>query len=286
MTTSILETITEQYPSFTRSEKKLANYILAHPNESQYLSIRSLAENSEVSESTITRFCYTLGLEGYNSLKLALAKSGQILPSPDAPESLKRISSSDDGLKEMIEDLYNSYITAFKETVEQFNPDSFNKAVDLLSAARRVYCFGSGGSMVMAMEAWARFSVCSSAFIHIADSHMQVIAISTASKEDVILYFSYSGATKDFQDVARISKERGIPIILITHFKNSSAAQAASVTLLCGYNESPLQLGCVPAKMGQLLLIDCLYNAFYRKNFAACSKAESSTLESVSNKLF
>lgn len=82
MTDSILDAMTEQYNSMTRSGKKLANYILSNTAETQYLSITSLAENSGVSEATITRFCRMLGLNGYHELKLALAKSepGRIRP--------------------------------------------------------------------------------------------------------------------------------------------------------------------------------------------------------------
>ena len=78
MTDSILDAMTEQYNSLTRSGKKLANYILSNTAETQYLSISSLAENSGVSEATITRFCRMLGLGGYHELKLALAKSDRL----------------------------------------------------------------------------------------------------------------------------------------------------------------------------------------------------------------
>ena len=50
MAGNILEQITEQYHSLTRSGKRLADYIFANAHDSQYLSISSLAENSGVSE--------------------------------------------------------------------------------------------------------------------------------------------------------------------------------------------------------------------------------------------
>ncbi|MFR8903137.1 MAG: MurR/RpiR family transcriptional regulator [Blautia wexlerae] len=59
---SILDSITEQYHSLTKSGKKLADYVFSHTTETQYLSITSLAENCKVSEATITRFCRGLGL--------------------------------------------------------------------------------------------------------------------------------------------------------------------------------------------------------------------------------
>lgn len=52
--------------------------------------------------------------------------------------------------------------------------------ISILSSSRRIYCFGQGGSMIMAMEAWARFSTASPNFVHICDSHMQASAIAMA----------------------------------------------------------------------------------------------------------
>ena len=72
---NILESMTEEYNSLTRSGKKLADYIFVNTTSVQYMSITSLAENCGVSEATITRFCRGLGLSGYNDFKLALAKS-------------------------------------------------------------------------------------------------------------------------------------------------------------------------------------------------------------------
>ena len=72
---SILETLTEQYNDLTKSSKKIAQYIFENAQEAQYISITNLAEECEVAEATITRFCRQLGFSGYNDFKLALAKS-------------------------------------------------------------------------------------------------------------------------------------------------------------------------------------------------------------------
>ena len=62
MASNILESITAQYHSLTRSGKKLADYIFAHTGEAQYFSISTLAENSGVSEASITRSVMGWGL--------------------------------------------------------------------------------------------------------------------------------------------------------------------------------------------------------------------------------
>lgn len=281
---NLMDSITEQYHSFPRSGKKLADYIFANRGDAQYLSISDLSEKSGVSEASITRFCRSLGLSGYNAFKLALARSERVsdLGEPmGTPEGI----SSEDSLGSIFQKLHASNILSLTETLNLLDEAAVEQAADLLSKADRIYCFGQGGSMVMAMEAWARFSTATSRFIHIQDSHMQSINISLSTDRDVILFFSYSGSTKDMEDIMTIAKQRNIPVILVTHFPRSRAAEFADIILLCGYNESPLQSGSVAAKVGQLFLIECLFYAFCKRNPEYYSAARTATAEAITPKM-
>ena len=284
MASNILESITAQYHSLTRSGKKLADYIFAHTGEAQYFSISTLAENSGVSEASITRFCHGLGLAGYNDFKLALAKTDHVTDMGELSDSPQGIAS-EDSLNTIFQKIHKASVLSLNETLELLNEDAINKAVDLLVQADRVFCFGNGGSMVMAMEAWARFSTATSRFVHVSDSHMQIMNTALATSRDVLLVFSYSGSTKEMEDTLQIAREHGVSIILVTHYPNSRAAQFADVVLLCGYNEGPLQSGSIPAKVGQLLLIDCLFYGFCRRNPEASAAARSATAEAVARKM-
>ncbi len=284
MTGNILELITEQYHSLTRSSRKLADYILANTHDSQYMSISSLAENCGVSEASITRFCRSLGLSGYNNLKLALAKAAYVTDIGDPSDTPETITSKDT-LNSIFHKLYDSNILSLNETMELLDETEISRAVDLISSADRVFCLGNGGSMVMAMEAWARFSIATSRFVHIEDSHMQVMNISLATEKDVILFFFYSGSTKDMEDIMRIAVERHVSVILVTHFPNSRATKYADVILLCGYKEGPLQSGSVAAKIGQLFIIECLFYVFCKRNPEVYSKARSATADAIMPKL-
>ena len=282
MAGNILESITAQYHSLTRSGKKLADYIFAHTGEAQYFSISTLAENSGVSEASITRFCHGLGLAGYNDFKLALAKTDHVTDMGELSDSPQGIAS-EDSLNTIFQKIHKASVLSLNETLELLDEDAINKAVDLLVQADRVFCFGNGGSM--AMEAWARFSTATSRFVHVSDSHMQIMNTALATSRDVLLVFSYSGSTKDMEDTLQIAREHGVSIILVTHYPNSRAAQFADVVLLCGYNEGPLQSGSIPAKVGQLLLIDCLFYGFCRRNPEASAAARSATAEAVARKM-
>lgn len=284
MAGNILDAITENYHTLTNSGRKLADYIFSNTTATQYLSISALAEKSGVSEATITRFCRALGVGGYNNFKLALAKADRMAELDDSTDSLHTITSGD-SLTSIFQKIHAASISSLDETLKFVDEKNIARAVDYLAAANRVYCFGQGGSMVMAMEAWARFSTVSTSFVHIADSHMQIMAASLATPADAILYFTYSGATKDMEDVMETARARNVPIILITHFPKSRATDFADVTLLCGYNENPLQSGSIPAKLGQMLLIEFLFYGYCQKNPDHYADSRAATAEAVSQKL-
>ena len=144
MQNTILDSISSSYSSMTRSAKKLSDYIFNNRSSVQYMSITSLAEAAGVSEATITRFCRTLGLAGYNELKLALAlaQAGRG-EAGNASENGGEVQ--EDGLESVCRNLYQMDVAALSETRELMNPENTKRAVDLLTKARRVFCFGQGG---------------------------------------------------------------------------------------------------------------------------------------------
>ena len=280
----VLDTITNEYNSLTKSGRKVADYVFAHPVEVQYMSITALAEECSVAEATISRLCRTLGFSGYNDFKLALAKAGGGLAVEDEVGISGKVLPGD-SITDMCKKLYATDVAAISQTLAQIDAESVRQAGRAISAAQRVYCFGQGGSMVMAMEAWARFITVAPHFQCIEDSHMQTMAAALATPDDVILFFSYSGATKDMMDVLRVAHSRGAKVILVTHFAKSPAAAQADIILLCGSKEGPLQSGSVAAKMGQLFLIDVLFSEYCRTNPALTDTSRVATADALSVKL-
>ena len=53
----IFERISSRYFELTASERRAADYILAHRGEVQDRSISELAEGCDVAEATLSRFC-------------------------------------------------------------------------------------------------------------------------------------------------------------------------------------------------------------------------------------
>ena len=252
---NVFDTISQSYYELTAAEKKAADYVLKYRDKVQYLSIGELAEESGVAEATVSRFCRRLGYKGYNAFKLAIANAGAV--KLDAASD-KPLRDSDDPI-ELARRLYAVESEAMLQTLSLLRPAELDKAVAILRDARKVLCMGQGGSMILASEAAHLFSVYDGKFVPVSDSHMQIIASATLTEADAVLFFSYSGATRDMMETLSVVREQGAQIILITRFPRSPGAGLADVVLQCGSNESPLQHGSVPARIAQLFLLDILF---------------------------
>ena len=170
---------------------------------------------------------------------------------------------------------------AVHQTIELVEPRQVEKAVELIENAPHVMCIGSGGSMLMAQECAHLFSTVTGKFYPVSDSHMQMSAAATMRTDDIIILFSYSGATTGGLQILELAKERGIRTILVTRFNKSPAAKLADVVLRCGSNEGPFQFGSVPAKVAQLVVVDVLFQEYYFRNRDKCEE----TIQNIASAL-
>ncbi|MBQ6397537.1 MAG: MurR/RpiR family transcriptional regulator [Oscillospiraceae bacterium] len=277
----VFETISQSYYELTNAEKKTADYVMKNRDRTQYLSIGELAEESGVAEATVSRFCRRLGYKGYNAFKLAIANAGAPVPGHPAPDA--PIDPGDDTAA-LARKLYATENEALLQTLALLNSEAVEQAVEILRGARRVLCMGQGASMILAEEAAHLFSICDGKYVPVSDSHMQIIASATLAQKDAVLFFSYSGATRDMMETLAVVRSRGAKIILITRFLRSPGAALADVVLQCGSMESPLQHGSVPARIAQLFLLDVLCTRLCLQDAERCQTNRQAIAAALADK--
>ena len=74
------------YNQFTKAEKKVADYIINNQKEVLYMSITDLADECRVGDTSVYRFCRSMGLQGYQEFKMKLSLS---LPEGNEEEKMK-----------------------------------------------------------------------------------------------------------------------------------------------------------------------------------------------------
>ena len=278
----LTERISSEYYSLTSTEKKVADYIVGHRGEAQHMSISELAQISGAAEATLSRFARRLGYKGYNDFRTAVAISAETAGNKLNP--LSGAITENDSFDEVLRKLYTADMDAVRQTSELLTEESVNAAVNCLAEADKVFCMGQGGSSIIAEEAAHLFTTIGCKYFCVVDSHTQMITAATLTERDTLLYFSYSGATKDMIDTLSLARKRKARIILITHFLHSPGAALADVVLLCGANESPLQLGSVPAKMAQIYIIDVLFSGLCLRDLDGCTETRHRIADALAEK--
>lgn len=281
-TPSILTEVSKVYYQLTSAEKKVADYVSAETSKVPYQSISELASACGVADATVSRFCRRLGCNGFSAFKLAVASTAMNIRSADGP--LSGEVTQTDSIPVMCRKISTSIAEAVAQTQELVDPKTIRKVADILLKANKVLCMGQGGSMIMAEEAAHMFTTTFGNFFAIRDNHIQAINAAQLNKDDVVLYFSYSGATRDLLDILPIVQKRKATSILITRFPNSPGAALADVILQCGSNENPLQLGSAEARVAQIYLLDILLSEMCRRDVKACEKRREDIAAALSAK--
>lgn len=280
MATNFWELLQQHQGDLTKSGRTVAEYLLQHAGEAQYLSISSLAKECCVAEATVFRFCRALGFEGYHEMRIALAQANttgalinQRVPEPDADTAT------------LCEHASALLMTTINGTQNALSPEAVDRASELLRKARQVYCLGQGGSMLIANDICARFACISTKFRTAGDSHLQLVTASLMTPEDVVLFVSYSGATRDMLETLRTAKAAGAKIILMTHYEDSPGAKLADVVLLCGAQESPLDSGNIPIKVALLYVAEVLVLRYTMDDPQNVMDAQDRTSEALAVKM-
>ena len=280
MGTNFWELLQQRQGQLTRSGHAVADYLLQHADEAQYLSISSLARECNVAEATVFRFCRALGFDGYHEMRIALAQANAT-----GTMSSQRELQPGASTETLFEHASARLFTAINGTQNALSVEAVDEAARMLREAKQVFCFGQGGSMLLANDICARFASLSTKFRTSGDSHLQLLTASLMNEADVVLFVSYSGATRDMMETLRTANAAGAKIILLTHYEDSPGASLADVVLRCGAQESPLDSGSIPIKVAVLYVGEVLVLRYILDSPEQANTAQELTSEVLTLKM-
>ncbi|MFD1178241.1 MurR/RpiR family transcriptional regulator [Paenibacillus puldeungensis] len=265
----------------TKTEQKVAKFILENAQDVIYHSVTELAERADVGETTVLRLCRKLKFHGFQDFKLSLA---QDLVKPS--DRLYHEVTEEDDAATLNRKVISMHIETLEQTSELVNPDQLEKAISLLYQATNISFFGVGSSGLTAQLAAHSFSRIGKNSIARSDTHFQAMSASLMRKGDVAVGLSISGSTKDTIDNLSLAKKAGAQIIVITSNARSPITKLADIVLLMVARENPLQGSSLSAKTAQLVLIDILNVGVSLKIKEEALKYREMTAKAISEKLY
>lgn len=250
----VINKIRSSYHKYSEKEKLIADYILENPKKIIHYPINQIAEDLQIADATVFRFCKRIGFKGYQALKIALA-SEIVHPIKDIHETI----TEEDREYDVTEKVFKSNIRAIEETFKVINDNAFSDAVQALLSAKKIEFYGNGGSGIIAMDAHHKFMRTGIPSIAYSDSHMQIMSASQLTEHDVAVLISHSGSNKDILEALEVAKETGATIIGITNFAKSLLSQNVDIPLYTVSQETEYRSEALASRIAQLSLIDALY---------------------------
>ncbi|OAS82853.1 MULTISPECIES: MurR/RpiR family transcriptional regulator [Metabacillus] len=249
-----LVTVRKMYPKFSITERKIADYILKNPNKIIHSSINQLAEDLDVADSTVFRFCKRIGYKGYQAMKIALA-SEVVSPLQDIHEKV----DAGDSVETIATKVFRTNIKTIEDSLSIFNEEQLQLAVDGIVASDSIHFFGSGGSSIIALDAFHKLVRTGLKVNAVIDTHFQLMAASQMSKNDCAVLISHSGSSKDILHILNVVKSTGAKTIAITNYAKSPLSAAVDIPLYTVSEETEYRSEALSSRIAQLTLIDVLY---------------------------
>jgi RpiR family carbohydrate utilization transcriptional regulator len=234
------------------AEQRVADFVLAQPHELLQLSLAAVAAGAGVSEPTVIRCCRSLGCAGFAEFKLRLAQglaSGTVFVHADVTPG--------DSVADMSAKVFGRAASALLQVRSQLDPARLERAIGLLSAARRVECYGLGSSGIVAMDAMHKLFRLGLPAVAYSDAHVHGMAATMLRPGDVVLAFSASGRTVDLISSVDLARESGADVIGITALGAPLAAHC-SVAIELLVDEDTDIYTPMTTRLAQLAVVDVL----------------------------
>jgi RpiR family carbohydrate utilization transcriptional regulator len=236
----------------TPAERKVAEFVAAHPNDVPEATVATIARAAGVSEPTVIRFCRALGLEGFADLRL------EIVRGEGAPPTVARAIAPGLPPSEAAAAVFEGAIAALDAARRELDGEAVARAALALLRASRVEIWACGASFAAARHLEAALMGLCRGVVARADGAMQAVAAATLDSEAAAVCLSRTGADRDVVEAARHAAAGGATVIAITRPRSPLAA-AAALALDCPAQESAAPGN--PAGVLQLAMAEGLASA-------------------------
>lgn len=240
-------------PSLASTAGRIADFILANPEEVVHMSITEVAERTGASEGSVVGLCQQAGARGFQTLKISLAQD-LVQPIKFIHEDLKR----DDPPATILEKIFHSDIQALRDTLAALDVSAMERAVKALRGAKRVEIYGIGSAAPIAEDAHYRMLRIGIDCRVAVDSHVQAISASLTGPGVATLTVSHSGSTQETVLATQLAKEAGATTICITNYGKSPIQAYADIVLHTVARETRFRTEAMTSRIAQLAIVDAL----------------------------
>ena len=226
---NLLQEIHRRMPSLSKGQQRIANFIINSYEQAAFMTAARLGETVGVSESTVVRFAYALGLEGYPALQDRMQEMvlGRLT-------SVQRAQLAS-GLKknEVFKTVLTTDMNSIRTTMEMADEEQFDNAVETILQARKVYVLGLRSAMPLAMFlAYYLDYICGDVITFSANIQDLRETMVRMNDQDAFICISFPRYSSRTAEAMAYAKSRGARTIALTDKLDSPIGTMADVVLL------------------------------------------------------
>lgn len=246
----------------TDVEKRIAAYILAHPEEVISATAKEIGEQTQSSAPSVVRFIKKIGYSSVNEFKLSI----------NSEKNEKREQKYDDvNLADSFEvtkrKLCNNAILTLEETSEVLKQEQIKTIVHLLEEKEVLFVFGIGASSMIAEDIYQKWGRIGKIIFFEKDLHILSAMLSSHQAKSAIWLVSNSGQTREVIKAAQIAKKINIPIIAQTMLGKNPLSKLADHLIQTSIpKEAFLRSAATNSLFAQLLVVDTIFYSFLQNN--------------------
>jgi len=230
MKKKILETMENNYDKYSKSFKKILDYIIHHQSVISFISINDLAKKTETSPATITRFTKKMGFKGYPEFQAIFQKEVEMETSH--MKGIKSEILENQNSDNIVEELINTNIELLQEIDSHRVQLAIEQAVKWITKSRKIYILGARGSYALAYYFYfllKEFREGVELLITGASDFTDKLLYTT--EDDLLFTISFHPYTNFTYQMTEFFKENGNKVITVTDKEDSTLGNISDLVL-------------------------------------------------------
>ena len=266
-----LEKRIELCDSMTPLESEIASYILNNKDAVTKLKIQELADILFISKSAIHRFVKKIGFNGFNDLKVSIAKENADLLENNSYINVNYPFQAKDNPRQIAFKLLELYEKAIKDTFEYVDLDQIKAVSKLIDSADVIDVYTHAHNSNIAenfqdkMLTIGRSVNCPSSFYN------QRLTVLASDQKHVAIILSYSGKATFILPIVKKLYEKGVKVIQIGKAGSNYYSQYVTYHLSISDSENNRdRMSQFSSHIAMQYIMDvldgCIYNEKRKKN--------------------
>lgn len=231
MRQDILSVLKSKEPTFSKGQRRIAQYILESYDKAAFMTANVLGKTVGISESTVVRFAVELGYDGYPSMQKALQE--MVVNRLTATQRIE-VTNDRIGDKNVLSMVLQSDMEKLRQTGETVDKDAFEAAVNAVLGAERVYIIGvrSAAPLANFLGYYLNYMFQNVHILTASGASEMFEKIVGVNSKDAVIAFSFPRYSATTLKTAQYCRSTGATVIGVTDTKLSSLGQCSDHVLV------------------------------------------------------